>query len=611
MSSRFPPARFQNFDEVSDSSQSASRISSLRSLLRKQGLDGFIVPRADEHQSEYAPKNAERLAWLTGFTGSAGNAVILLDKAALIVDGRYTLQAANQVDQTVVSPVQLAEMTTEEWISANLPSNGVLAYDPWLHTNDSVKRLEAAVAKADGRLLALEVNPIDGLWTERPAAPNAPVYPHPLEYAGEDTASKLQRIRAALAAAKIDSLVVSDPHNLAWTFNLRGGDVPHTPLPIGYAIIPATGQASIFLDPAKLTKEAGAAIGSFASVEPPGALLAALDRLGAVKAKVRIDSATGAAALSQKIEAAGGKIEVGPDPISLMKAIKNPTEIAGSHAAHKRDGVAMTRFLFWLAKSATSGTLTEIDTAEALEAFRTETGCLKDVSFPSISGSGPHAALPHYRVNRQTNWHLQPGQIYLIDSGAQYGDGTTDITRTVIIGQPTDEMRDRFTRVLKGHIAIACAVFPKGTSGAQIDVLARQSLWEAGLDFDHGTGHGIGSYLSVHEGPQRIAKIGTTSLEAGMLLSNEPGYYKEGDFGIRIENLVLVEERSIAGAERAMLGFETLSFVPIDLALVEPSLMTPNEIAWLNAYHSKVRQLIGPELDSETRSWLEKVTANI
>lgn len=611
MPSHFPPARFQKFDDVSDTTQSANRITSLRLELKRQGLSGFVVPRADEHQSEYAPKNAERLAWLTGFTGSAGNAVILLDKAAVIIDGRYTLQAAEQVDQAVITPVQLAEMTAEDWISANLPNDGILAYDPWLHTADSVKRLEAAVAKASGRLLALETNPIDGIWADRPAPPNAPVHPHPKKYAGEDVASKLRRVRAALAEAKLDTLIVSDPHNLAWTFNLRGGDVSHTPLPIGYAIIPTHGEATIFLDPAKMTNEAGAAIGSFAFVEPPEKLIAALDRLGSAKAKVRIDSSSGAAALAQKIEATGGKADIGPDPISLMKAVKNRTEIAGSRTAHKRDGVAVTRFLFWLAENAPSGTLTEIDAVDALEAFRAETGCLKDVSFPSISGSGPHAALPHYRVNRESNLRLEQGQIYLIDSGAQFEDGTTDITRTIIVGKPSAEMRDRFTRVLKGHIAIAQAVFPKGTSGAQLDMLARQPLWEVGLDFDHGTGHGIGSYLSVHEGPQRLAKTGTTPLEAGMLLSNEPGYYKEGSFGIRIENLILVEERTIDGAERPMLGFETLTFAPIDLALVEPKLMTANEIAWLNAYHAKVRQLIGPELNAKTRAWLEQVTANI
>lgn len=611
MPSHFPPARFQKFDDVSDSTQSASRIASLRAELKRRGLSGFVVPRADEHQSEYAPKNAERLAWLTGFTGSAGNAVILLEKAAIIIDGRYTLQAAQQVDQAVVTPVQLAEMTAEEWISANLPVEGILAYDPWLHTIDSLKRLEAAVAKAGGHLLALETNLIDGIWADRPAAPSAPVHPHPQIYAGEDVVSKLGRIRTALSEAKLDSLVISDPHNLAWAFNLRGGDVSHTPLPIGYAIIPAQGEASIFLDPSKMTNEAGAAIGPFASVEAPEKLLSALDRLGSAKAKVRIDSTSGAAALAQKIEAAGGRTDVGPDPISLMKAVKNPTEIAGSRAAHKRDGVAVARFLFWLSENAPAGTLTEIDAVDALEAFRAETGCLKDVSFPSISGSGPHAALPHYRVNRESNLRLEPGKIYLIDSGAQYEDGTTDITRTIMVGKPSAEMRDRFTRVLKGHIAIARAVFPKGTSGAQLDMLARQPLWEAGLDFDHGTGHGIGSYLSVHEGPQRLAKTGTVPLEAGMLLSNEPGYYKEGSFGIRIENLVLVEEREIKGAERPMLGFETLTFAPIDLTLVEPELMTAGEIAWLNAYHAKVRQLIGPELDAKTRAWLEQVTADI
>ncbi len=611
MSSLFPPARFQSFDDASDSSQSASRIAALRASLEKEGLAGFVVPRSDEHQSEYVPANAERLAWLTGFTGSAGNAVILMDKAALVIDGRYTLQAAQQVDQNVVIPVPLAEMTAEDWIALSLPAGGKLGYDPWLHTDNSVKSLKAAVMKAGGTLVALDFNPIDRLWQGRPSAPKAPVYPHPLDYAGEETASKLNRIRSKLVEARIDSLIVSDPHNMAWAFNLRGGDVPHTPLPLGYAVIPVEGEAQIFIDPAKMTEDAAMAVGAYASIEVPANLVAILEQLGAAKARLRIDNATGAAALGQRIEAAGGIADVGPDPISLMKAVKNSTEIAGSRAAHKRDGVAVTRFLHWLAENAPTGNLTEIDTVNALEAFRAESSCLKDISFASISGVGPHAALPHYRVSRDSDMKLTPGEIYLIDSGAQYEDGTTDITRTVIIGKPTEEMRDRFTRVLKGHIAIAQAVFPKGTSGAQIDMLARQPLWNAGLDFDHGTGHGIGSYLSVHEGPQRLAKTGVTPLEPGMLLSNEPGYYKVGSFGIRIENLILVEERQIKGAERTMLGFETLSFAPIDLTLVEPSLLTADEKAWLNAYHARVRQLIGPELDDKTRAWLTEVTADI
>ena len=604
-------AQFQFFDDTTSPAQGPERIDKLRAEMGRRGLDGFIVPRADEHQGEYVPRSAERLAWLTGFTGSAGTAVVLQDKAALVVDGRYTVQAAEQVDTSVITPVQLAETTAEDWIAANLPEGGTLAYDPWLHTQDGLKRLEQAAQRAGGALAPVDMNLIDVIWIDRPAPPQAPVRPHPLDYAGEDAASKLERIRRKMAAAKLDALVISDPHNLAWAFNLRGGDVGHTPLPLGYAILPREGRASLFFDPAKITNEAGAAVGDLADFAPIGSFQEALDSLGRRGGKIRVDSATGAVALIRRIEAAGGTVDGGADPIALMKAVKNQAEIAGSRTAHLRDGVAVARFLAWLDREAPRGGLTEIDAVEALEAFRVETGALKNISFPTISGAGPNAALPHYRVTTSSNRRIETDQIFLVDSGAQYEDGTTDITRTIIVGEASPEMKDRFTRVLKGHIAIAQAVFPKGVTGAQIDAFARKPLWEAGLDFDHGTGHGIGSYLSVHEGPQRIAKTGHTPLEVGMMLSNEPGFYKPGAYGIRIENLILVEPRTIPGGDREMLGFETLTFTPIDLRLVEPSIMTAGEIAWLDAYHAKVRELIGPKLDADTRAWLDQATRAI
>jgi Xaa-Pro aminopeptidase len=604
-------ARFQNFDDPTSPSQGPERIAKLRGELARRGFEGFIVPRADEHQGEYVPKSAERLAWLTGFTGSAGTAVILLGGAALVIDGRYTVQAAEQVDTSVITPVQMAETSAEDWIAAHLPTGGILAYDPWLHTADGLKRLEQAVARAGGTLAPVDINLVDVIWIDRPAPPQAPVRPHPLDYAGEAASSKLERIRKKMAEAKVDALVVSDPHNFAWAFNLRGGDVGHTPLPLGYAILPAEGRASLFFDPAKITNEAGAAVGDLAAFVPISGFQSALDAIGHKGGKVRIDAATGAVALIRRIEAAGGKVDVGADPITLMKAVKNQAEIAGSRAAHLRDGVAVARFLAWLDREAPKGTLTEIDAVEALEAFRIETGALKNISFPSISGAGPNAALPHYRVTSSSNRPIEQNQIFLIDSGAQYEDGTTDITRTIIVGEPTAEMKDRFTRVLKGHIAIAQAVFPKGTAGAQLDSFARHPLWEAGLDFDHGTGHGIGSYLSVHEGPQRLAKTGHTPLEVGMMLSNEPGFYKPGAYGIRIENLILVEPRKIAGGDREMMGFETLTFSPIDLRLVDTSIMTASEIAWLNDYHAEVRAKLASHLDSDTRAWLEDATSAI
>ncbi|MFL5109385.1 MAG: aminopeptidase P family protein [Microvirga sp.] len=601
-------ARFQTFDDPADGAHSAARIAKLREELVRRGLDGFVVPRADEHQSEYVPANAERLPWLTGFTGSAGTAIVLADKAALVVDGRYTLQAAEQVDTAVVDVVPLADKTAEAWIGENLAAGATLAYDPWLHTAGGLKKLKRAVAQAGAALAAVEINVVDVIWLERPPPPKAPVRPHPEELAGETSAAKLARIREQLAKAKLDALVVSDPHNLAWTFNIRGGDVAHTPLPLGYAVIPAVGRPTVFLDPAKVTNEAGAAIGAVADIAPQETLPGALEALGSAKAKVRIDAESGAVALVRRIESAGGAADVGPDPISLMKAVKNAAEIAGTRAAHRRDGAAVTRFIAWLAREAPSGTLTEIEAVEKLEALRDETGLLRELAFSTISGSGPNGAIVHYRVTNRTNRALKPGELFLLDSGAQYEDGTTDITRTVAVGRPSEEMRDRFTRVLKGHIAIARAVFPKGTSGAQIDALARQALWEAGLDFDHGTGHGVGSYLSVHEGPQRLSKLGTQPLEPGMILSNEPGYYKTGQYGIRIENLVLVARREIAGAEREMMGFETLTFAPIDRALIEATLLTADEREWLDAYHARVREVLTPELDEATRAWLVEAT---
>jgi Xaa-Pro aminopeptidase len=600
--------RFQVFDDPAEPSQGPARIARLRAELARRGLHGFIVPRADEHQSEYVPPSAARLAWLTGFTGSAGTAVVLIDKAALVVDGRYVLQAPEQVDTSVVTPVRMSETSVEAWIEANLPAGAVLAYDPWLHTSGGVKKLAKAATKAGGKLVPLDLNLIDVIWVDRPAPPQAPVRPHTARYAGESSEEKLTRIREKLAREKLDALVVSDPHNLAWAFNIRGGDVAHTPIALGYAIVPRNRRPTVFLDPAKVTNEAGAAIGAVADLAPPAAFAPALDALGDAEAKVRIDLASGAAALARRIEARGGVADIGADPISLMKAFKNAAEIAGARAAHARDGAAVARFLAWLARAGPSGEITEIEAVEALEDFRRDTGCLKDISFPTIAGAGPNGAIVHYRVTGKTNRPIRPGELFLIDSGGQYEDGTTDVTRTVAIGAPTAEMRERFTRVLKGHIAVARAVFPKGTSGAQIDGLARLALWNVGLDFDHGTGHGVGSYLSVHEGPQRIAKTGAASLEPGMILSNEPGYYKAGAYGIRIENLVLVEKRDIAGAEREMMGFETLTLAPIDRALIDSGLMSVEEIAWLDAYHQRVRATLGPLVDDETRGWLEDAT---
>ncbi|MBX3454060.1 aminopeptidase P family protein [Ferrovibrio sp.] len=603
-------SQFQSFDSVNNPAAAKPRLAALREELRRQGLDAFAVPRADEHQGEYVPENAQRLAWLTGFTGSAGAAIAGLEKAAIFVDGRYTIQVREQVDPALFEPMELAGWAQEQWIATNLPKGGALGFDPWLHTPDSVAQLEKAVANAGGKLVPTQRNPLDAVWANRPAAPRAQVKPHALVFAGETAEDKLKRVRAALQQARCSALVISDPHALAWLFNIRGGDVGHTPLPLGYALIPMEGKAQIFLDPAKLNDEVRGLLKPLADLGGPQDLELAVVKQAKDGARIRLDSATAGFALKRLVEQAGGIADIGPDPIALMKAVKNPVEREGTRAAHRRDGAAVTRFLAWFNREAASGKLTEIAAAEALEDFRRETNALADLSFPTISAAGPNAAMPHYRVTRQSDRRIEHG-IYLVDSGAQYNDGTTDITRTLAVGTPSAEMRDRNTRVLKGHIAIARAVFPKGTSGAQIDAFARQYLWQAGLDFDHGTGHGVGSYLSVHEGPQRISKLGTTPLQAGMILSNEPGYYKEGAYGIRIENLVLVEEREIPGGDRQMLGFETLTLAPIDLALIERNLLSQEEVAWLNAYHARVRETLGGQVDAETAGWLEQATRAI
>jgi Xaa-Pro aminopeptidase len=600
-----PRHRFQTFDDPSHR-KGAERIEALRAVLRETALDGFVVPRADEHQSEYVPADAERLTWLTGFTGSAGTAVILMESAALIVDGRYTLQAPEQVDTRVVTVVPLSESTPEAWIADNLKRDQVLGYDPWLHTPDGVARLERAAVKAGGSVRAVP-NLVDAVWAGRPKPPAGAVVLHPEAFAGETVAAKLTRIREALAEGGCDALVISDPHNLAWAFNLRGSDVGHTPLALGYAILPREGRARLFLSSPKVDSALRAALAPVAEILTRADLDDGLGSFSGVR--VRVDAATGAVALKEKIEAAGGTADIGKDPITAMKAVKNVAEIEGAREAHTRDGASVVRFLAWLDGAAAAGGLSEIAAVEALEDIRAAGGDLRDVSFPTISGSGPNGAIVHYRVTRTSNRVVRPGELFLIDSGAQYPDGTTDITRTVAVGDPTDAMRDRFTRVLKGHIAIARAVFPKDTTGAQIDAFARAPLWQAGLDFDHGTGHGVGSFLSVHEGPQRIAKTGAVALEPGMILSNEPGYYARGAYGIRIENLVLVEHRAIPGGERPMLGFETLTLAPYDRRLIRPDLLAPEERAWIDAYHARVRDTLAPLVDAETRVWLDRATA--
>ncbi len=603
------PALFQTFDDSSEQAASAARLAALRAELALRGLDGCIVPRADRHQNEYVPPAAERLRWLTGFTGSAGLAIVLAERAALFVDGRYTLQARDEVDSRLVEIVHIIETPPHKWVEANLPASATLGYDPWLHTADAVEKLAAACKTADGTLIPAEPNLIDAIWIDRPAEPLGPIVLHDQRYAGESAVVKLARVRAELRKLKADVLVVSDPTSLAWAFNVRGSDVAHTPLPLAFAIIPVEDRPSLYADPRKLSNAVYQKLEELAEIEPPEAFARDLAARAHAGATFRLDQATAAQAIVRAIEATGGKVARGADPIAAMKTIKNATEIEGAHAAHQRDGAALTRFLAWLNREAPKGAVSEIDAVEALEDCRRATGLLKDISFPTIAGAGSNGAIVHYRVTRKSNRRLAPGELFLVDSGGQYEDGTTDVTRTVAIGPPSEEMRDRFTRVLKGHIAIARAIFPEGTTGAQLDSFARASLWAAGLDFDHGTGHGVGSYLSVHEGPPRISKLGAAALAPGMILSNEPGCYKAGAYGIRIENLVLVMgSPAVAGAEKPLNAFETLTLAPIDRRLVLPSLMTQDEIAWLDAYHARVRATLSSLVDDDTRIWLAEAT---
>lgn len=604
-------AHFQTFEEPEAGVALTARLAALREELARRKLTGFVIPRADQQQNEYVPPSEERLAWLTGFTGSAGLAVVLTHEAAVFVDGRYTIQAAKQVDSRAWAVESLIDPPPESWISAHLKAGDRLGFDPWLHTFAAAERLAAACAKAGAELVAVDSNPVDAIWQDRPQPPIAPVTVHGMQHAGVTEAEKLTQIRSEIGKLGVDALVLSDSHAVAWTFNIRGADVAHTPLPLSYALVPKDGRPTIFIDHRKLSNLTRDHLEQSADVREPDAMAPTLMALAKSGGSIALDNATAADALSRLITGAGGKPVRGSDPIALLKAVKNTTEIKGTQTAHRRDAVALARFLAFIDREAASGKLTEMDAVEALETFRRDTGALKDVSFPTISGTGPNGAIVHYRVTRKSNRRIVPGDLLLIDSGAQYEDGTTDVTRTMAVGEPTDEMRDRFTRVLRGHIAIARAIFPDGATGAQLDTLARQYLWAAGIDFEHGTGHGVGSYLSVHEGPARISKLGTTPLKRGMILSNEPGYYKTDGFGIRIENLELVVAADIKGAEKSMNAFETLTLAPIDRRLIDVAMLGKDELDWLNAYHARVRAEVRPALDATTKAWLDQATAEL
>jgi Xaa-Pro aminopeptidase len=590
-----------------------ARPAALRAEMRRRRLAGFIVPRSDEHQGEYVAARSERLAWLSGFTGSAGTAVVLRDRAALFVDGRYTTQAAAEVDSTLFTLRHVMHEPLADWLATELPPRARVGYDPWLHTPNQVKAFERACGKAGARAVPVDGNLIDRIWLDQPPPPIAPVVPHDDELAGQTSREKRDRVAETLRKEKHDAAFLAQPDSIAWLLNIRGGDVPYTPLPLAFAVLHADGRVDLFIDPRKLTAAALAHLGDGVEVAPPQALAGALDRLAESRKTVRIDPDGVPNWVARRSSAAGAVVAEGADPCLLPKATKTARELAGMRAAHRRDGAALTRFLAWLPKAARAGGLSESAAAERLAAFRSVNERYRGPSFPTISASGANGAIVHYRVSPSSDRPLTPGELYLVDSGAQYLDGTTDVTRTVAMGEPNAEMRQRFTLVLKGHIAIATARFPRGTTGSQLDALARQAMWRAGLDYDHGTGHGVGYYLGVHEGPQRISKLPSgIPLQPGMIVSNEPGYYKPGAYGIRIENLVAVcAVETPPGGDQDLLGFETLTLAPIDRSLIDLELLDRAELAWLDEYHARVREMLAPLVDDQTRRWLYGATRSM
>lgn len=594
----------QTFDETTDPSFGRKHLPLLRARMAEQGLDGFLIPHEDEHQNEYLPEANERLAWISGFTGSAGAGAVLTDRAAVFADGRYTVQVRAQVDADQFEILALEDNGLARWLEG-APKGSVIGYDPRLHSPDALAGLRAAAARAGAELKAVDVNPLDLAWgDDRPAQPMAPVVPHEDRYAGERAASKRARIGKAIADKGADAAVLTAPSSIAWLFNVRGGDVIRSPLPLAQAVVQADGSASLFVDPRKVTNELPGWLGDAVSVQSPEALDGALE--GLKGRRVLIDPSLSSAWWFDRLAAAGATVVRGADPCTLPRAVKNAVEIEGSRQAHIRDGAALTRFLHWVDTVGQQTLPDERAVAQALEGFREQTGALKDLSFDTIAGAGPNGALPHYKPVTRTIRRMERGSLLLVDGGGQYLDGTTDVTRTMAVGEPSADQRRMFTLVLKGHIAMAVVRFPVGTNGMQLDALARLPLWMQGFDYDHGTGHGVGSYLGVHEGPQRIAKWGTSQpLLPGMIVSNEPGYYRENHWGIRIETLqVVTPAEAIPGGERPMLGFEQLTLAPLDRKLIDVDLLTPDERAYVDAYHAQVLAKVGPLLDGEVRDWL-------
>jgi Xaa-Pro aminopeptidase len=595
---------FQSFETTSDPSAGPGRLARLRDHLRSEGLAGFLVPRADVHQGEYVAARDERLQWLTGFTGSAGFAIVLPEVAGVFIDGRYRLQVKQQVDLGVFTPVPWPEVKPGPWIVEHL-TEGVVGFDPWLHTADEVARLEEALKGSRVSLRAV-ANAVDAIWEGQPAPPIGAAFPHPVTLAGETSEAKRARLAEGLRKAGQDAAVITLPDSLCWLLNLRGADVPRNPILHGFAILRADGTVEAFVATEKLGDAARTALDAGVRLQGVEAFDAALRGLTGV---VRVDRATAPLAVSRIVEEGGATVAWGDDPCRLPKAAKNAAEVAGMREAHLRDGAAVVEFLCWLDQTAPKGGLTEIDVVTALEGYRRATNVLHDISFDTICGAGPNGAIMHYRVTQETNRAVRMDELLLVDSGAQYADGTTDITRTVSVGDPGEEARDCYTRVLQGLIAISRVRWPRGISGRDLDALARFPLWVAGQDFDHGTGHGVGAFLSVHEGPQRISRVSEVPLEPGMILSNEPCYYREGAFGIRLENLIVVQEAPAFGDGRDQLSFETLTFAPFDRRLIRAERLSPDERDWLNAYHAAVVEKLSARLSEGARDWLAAACA--
>lgn len=600
-------------DGLQRRSTDPDRIAALRAEMKRRDLDAFIVPKADEHQGEFVARRSERLQWLSAFTGSAGSCVVMPRKAAVFVDGRYTLQVKKQVSAKLFEAHHSADTPMHAWLADNISGGMRVGFDPWLITDNERARLETVCTRAGAYLVAQPDNPIDAVWAGQPPAPITPMVAHAARFAGAASARKRTALQDVMTASGLDSLVLSAPDAIAWLLNVRGRDVPCTPVSLAYAIVHARGGIELFTDPRKMSPGLQSHLGDDVVVLETEALADELGHLGSRGLKVGVDLANAPAKIAMTLRFAGADIVNTPDPTQAMKARKNKTEQDGMRRAHLRDGIALANFLYWIEKSALRAKATEWDVGEKVDALRAELELHKGHSFQTIAGFGPNGAIVHYRASEKTSAKLKKGSLLLVDSGGQFLDGTTDVTRTVAIGKPTREMRERYTRVLKGHVALGRAAFPEGTTGTQLDTLARQPLWDIGLDYEHGTGHGVGSFLGVHEGPQRISKHpSTVALEPGMIISNEPGYYKSGGYGIRIENLVMVKTvKQQKGWERKILGFETLTCAPYDLALIEPKLLSRADIEWINGYHAWVRKSLEKQLDKPVRAWLDKATKPI